>query len=93
MNSYSLMAIAERIQRHIDSLESEIQNMIVCGVEEWKKGTDSECDDYKERMHALEKKSCDYAIAFEVIKDFAFEDLCEAFNHVENGGFHYDLPF
>lgn len=93
MNSYTLMAIAERIQRRIDSIEHEIQDMNIAGAEEWTSSIDVSLDEFNERMERLEDKAARYSIAFEIMKDFAFEDLAEAFLHVENGGFHYDLPF
>lgn len=93
MNSYTLMAVAERIQRRIDSIEHEIQDMNKAGAEEWTNSIDVSLDEFNERMERLEDKAARYSIAFDIIKDFAFEDLAEAFLHVENGGFHYDLPF
>lgn len=93
MNSYTLMAVAERIQRRIDSIKHEIQDMNMAGAEEWSESIGISLDDFSERMERLEDKAARYRIAFDIIKDFAFEDLAEAFLHVENGGFHYDLPF
>lgn len=93
MNSYTLMAIAERIQGKIVCIENEIQDMNIAGAEEWTESIGISLDDYNERMKHLEDKAGRYSIAFEVIKDFAFEDLGEAFLHIEHGGFHYDLPF
>lgn len=93
MNNYSLMAIAERIQRRIDSIEHEIQDMNKADAEEWTSNIDVSLDEFNERMERLEDKADRYSIAFDIIKDFAFEDLAEAFIHVENGGFNYDFPF
>lgn len=93
MNSYTLMAVAERIQGKIFCIENEIQGMNIAGVEEWTESSGISLDDFNERMERLEDKAARYSIAFDIIKDFAFEDLAEAFLHVENGGFHYDLPF
>lgn len=93
MNNYTLMAIAERIQGKIVCIENEIHDMNIAGAEEWTESSGISLDDFNERMECLNAKAGRYSEAFEVIKDLAFEDLAEAFLHIEHGGFHYDLPF